>query len=350
MQNKKANIAIIALVAVFTIAGAYTLLRPPAEKPVPRAPEQTVPAEPAEPSPPPSPPPSVNPALPIPDEPVFDRTKYLQEPEITVWRADKRYIESMPLETYLEGVIAKEMEPNWPVEALAAQAIASRTLTIHALETGTIKKLRNADVSTAKEELQAYAPEKVNKRVKQAVMETRGQVLVYGDHLVSAIYSSCDGQVSATKEESFPKQLGTETPYFQSVKDNCFQNAPKEYQNWTVAIPAQEVAAAIGYQGNPQDIQILEKGPSGRILFIGAGEKKLYGSEFRRIVGYDRLKSTLIREMTYSNGNFIFKGQGWGNGVGMCQWGAYTYAQQGMMAEGILKHYYAGAEIVKLWE
>jgi stage II sporulation protein D len=213
--------------------------------------------------------------------------------------AEKGTVETMPLERYIEGVIAQEMEPNWPMEALAAQAIASRTLTISAIEAGTIKKLHNADVSTAKEELQAFAPQKVNDTVRQAVAKTRGEVLLYAGGLVNAIYSSCNGQIGATKEESFPKEITHDTPYFQPIIDTCFTDAPDNIKSWTAKVPASQVAAAIGYNGNPADIHILERGPSGRILYIGAGDKKMYGSDFRRAVGYDLLKSTLITEMNY---------------------------------------------------
>ena len=338
MQNN-VKFPIIIVVMILLIAGGYSLLRPPAQKPetdVPMPPSQNIPVPKG--------------TQPIPGVEMLDMTKYTSEPTISVWFADKGYVENMPLEKYLEGVIAREMEPNWPIEALAAQAIASRTLTINAIEAGTIQKLHNADVSTSKEELQAYAPELVNPNVREAVRSTRGQVLLYAGSLVNAIYSSCNGQIAATKEEAFPKEIPTPTPYFQPVIDNCFAYAPKHVQAWTVKIPASEVAAAIGYQGNPGDITILEKGPSGRILYIGAKDKKMYGADFRKAIGYDRLKSTLITEMNYDGGNFIFKGMGWGNGVGLCQWGAYTFAQQGMKAEEILGHYYIDAQIKKMWE
>lgn len=52
-------------------------------------------------------------------------------------------------------------------EALAAQAITSRTLTISAIEAKTIRKIHNADISTSKDELQSYALEK--ELVMQAV-------------------------------------------------------------------------------------------------------------------------------------------------------------------------------------
>lgn len=336
MNTKYKNFAIVAALILSVSTGAYVLLRPPASKPAPDVPpvqeEQQAPIK------------------SLPEEGRFPVEKYPAEPAVSVWLADKGYSTTMPLEKYLEGVIAKEMEPDWPLEALAAQAVVSRTLTLHAMEAGVIKKLHNTDVSTAKEELQAYGPEKVNDKVRQAVKSTRGQVLMYGESLINAIYSSCCGQITASKDESFPKEIKGEAPYLTPVKDTCFTHAPEKVQRWELKIPAKQVASAIGYQGNPGDITILEKGQSGRILYIGAGDKKMNGADFRKAMGYDRFRSTLITEMTYKGGSFTFKGLGWGNGVGLCQWGAYTYAQEGWKAEAIIKHYYNGVEIKKLWQ
>jgi stage II sporulation protein D len=330
------NVALFVVFIAVVAAGAFTLLRPPAQMPAP---------EPA------APPGAQMPApQPIPGVPLFDANKYKTEPLVSVWLADKGYVVNMSLEQYLEGVVAQEMDPSWPLEALRAQAVASRTLTINAMEAGTIRVLHHTDVSTAKEELQAFAPEKINNNVRQAVATTRGQILLYAGSLVNACYSSSNGQIAATKEESFPTQFRHPTPYLQPVTDNSFKYTPATFQSWTVTIPAREVAAAVGFDGNPADVTILEKGPSGRILYIGAGDKKIYGSEFRKAIGYDRLKSTLITAMSYDDGQFTFLGAGWGNGAGLCQWGAYTYAQDGWKAADILSHYYIGAEVRKIWD
>ncbi|MCE5287249.1 MAG: SpoIID/LytB domain-containing protein [Pelosinus sp.] len=335
MKTKHKKFTLAAVIILVLTTGFYIALKPPASKPMPTAPpEQETPKEPLQ---------------SLAGEGRFPVEKYQQEPEISVWLADKGYAANMPLEKYLEGVVAQEMEPHWPSQALAAQAIVSRTLTLHAIQAGIIKKLHNADVSTAKEELQAYAPQKVNAAVRQAIKSTRGQALLYGDSLINAIYSSCDGQISAAKDEGFPKEIMGEAPYLQPVPDTCFQNAPPKEQAWQLKVPAAEVAGVIGYSGNPADITILEKGPSGRILYIGAGNKKMFGADFRKAMGYDRFRSTLITEMTYTGDSFLFKGLGWGSGIGMCQWGAYTYAQQGWGAEAIIKHYYNGVEIKTLW-
>lgn len=330
------SVAMSFIVGCLILTGGCSSLPSPAPKPAPEMEEQQTPS------------PKI--VQPIPGLELLNVNKYKIEPTVTVWIADKGYVDRMLLEKYLEGVLAKEMYTDWPMEALAAQAITSRTLTLHAIEAGTIMRLHHADVSTSKEELQAYAPELVNENVREAVRRTRGQVLTYAGSLVQAIYSSCNGQIAATKEESFPKEIPTATPYFQPVTDQCFDYAPENEQAWTVKIPGSEVAAAIGYNGNPANITILEKGPSGRILYIGAGKQRIYGADFRKKVGYDRLRSTLLTEMTYDGQDFVFKGKGWGNGVGLCQWGAYAFARQGKKAEEIVKMYYVGAEITKLWE
>lgn len=280
----------------------------------------------------------------------FPFDKYKEEPVVTVWLEEGQTMKKMPLETYLEGVIAQEMLPDFPTEALAAQAICARTLAISAIEAGTLRRLRGADLSTAKEELQAYDASKVTDKVREAVRRTRGEVILYNGTLVNSIYSACNGQIGATREESFPEEITVETPYFQPTEDHCFDYAPQDYVSWEITVDKWEVANAIGGVGDPSDIRILSRGPSGRILRIGTEEKSIYGADFRKKIGYDRLKSTLVYRMDYDGENFIFGGAGWGNGVGLCQWGAYGYAKEGKKAQEIIETYYIGTTIQKLYE
>ena len=279
----------------------------------------------------------------------FSADKYKSEPTVKVWFADTGTIKEMPLETYLEGVVAQEMITDFPLEALAAQAICSRTIALNAIEAGTIKKLHGADVSTSKDELQAYDAKKVTDKVKEAVRRTRGEVILYNGALINSIYSACNGQIGATKEESFPEEIEGDTPYFQPGEDHCFDYAPDEYVSWEVDIDGWEVANAIGVS-DPSSIRIVSRGPSGRILKIGTEEKNIYGSEFRRRIGYERLKSTLVHKMDYDGSKFTFSGAGWGNGIGLCQWGAYGYAEEGKKAEEIIGKYYIDTTIQKLYE
>ncbi|MDR1703029.1 MAG: SpoIID/LytB domain-containing protein, partial [Sporomusaceae bacterium] len=125
INNKKLSFLLSAIVTLAIITGVYALFKAPALKPDP------------------VPPPAAK--QPIPGVKTFDAAKYPHEPQISVYMADTGTIQTMALETYLEGVIAQEIEPDWPEEALAAQAVTSRTLTLYALEEGYVKRLRGAD-------------------------------------------------------------------------------------------------------------------------------------------------------------------------------------------------------------
>jgi stage II sporulation protein D len=77
------------------------------------------------------------------------------------------------------------------------------------------------------------------------------------------------------------------------------------------------------------------------------GTQRLRGNDFRRIVGYDTLKSTLFA-VAVEGGMARFSGRGYGHGVGMCQWGAKGMAEQGATAERILAFFYPGTTLGSL--
>ena len=70
-------------------------------------------------------------------------------------------------------------------------------------------------------------------------------------------------------------------------------------------------------------------------------------AEFRRLVGYDVLKSTLFVPLV-ADGAVRFEGRGWGHGVGLSQFGARGMAERGHPYAQILAHYYPGASLVTL--
>jgi stage II sporulation protein D len=70
-------------------------------------------------------------------------------------------------------------------------------------------------------------------------------------------------------------------------------------------------------------------------------------NNFRIKIGETKLKSTLFQIKPYRNG-IVAKGNGYGHGVGMSQWGANRMARAGFSYRDILKHYYRGVRIVGL--
>jgi stage II sporulation protein D len=98
-------------------------------------------------------------------------------------------------------------------------------------------------------------------------------------------------------------------------------------------------------------IDVTERSPSLRASVVtvygGRGSVRLRGNDFRRMIGYDTLKSTLFAVAV--DGEWArFSGRGYGHGAGMCQWGAKGMAEQGYSASKILEFFYPGTTLGSL--
>ena len=126
---------------------------------------------------------------------------------------------------------------------------------------------------------------------------------------------------------------------------------------WQTHKTRQELDTAFGSLeiGDLQDVRVVERGASDRPI-----NTEIVGSSGRRPVGALRLRSLLgLRDSLFSfdiernaRGEIIgmmFFGRGWGHGVGMCQVGAYGMALDGATYQQILKTYYNGIALKKLY-
>jgi stage II sporulation protein D len=78
------------------------------------------------------------------------------------------------------------------------------------------------------------------------------------------------------------------------------------------------------------------------------GMLKVSAESFRHMVGASLLKSARF-SAAVGAGVTVFRGRGYGHGVGMCQWGAHGMARAGRNWQEILQEYYPGAGICKGW-
>ena len=83
-------------------------------------------------------------------------------------------------------------------------------------------------------------------------------------------------------------------------------------------------------------LNITKLSDSGRVMLISCGDKTWKGNEFRTLLG---LNSTAFTWVSTSEG-YLFSEQGYGHGVGLCQYGANGMAKQGKTYGEILLHYY----------
>ena len=95
-------------------------------------------------------------------------------------------------------------------------------------------------------------------------------------------------------------------------------------------------------------LKVAVRSTTGRALALSSGTHQLDAVTFRRVLGYDKVKS-LGFTLTHAAEKLTLKGRGLGHGAGLCQIGAKVLAEQGWQAEKILDHYYPGATIQRMY-
>lgn len=293
-----------------------------------------------------------------PDRPRAEADRFKgKEPIITLYINETGQRKKIKLEEYLKGVVAAEMDPTWPVNALAAQAILARTFTLKQILTKGGVPQHKADASTNVAEFQAYDPTRINANVIKAVNMTRGEVIKYRGQYVNAWFSACDGGETASAREGLAYNKEA-TPYLKAgVKDGCLTITVPENKSWTQSFPIDTVrSAVINTTGqdpgeiNSSNVKIAQKGPSGRAEALQIGRVTVGGPALRLALGNDRMRSIYIDSISVQGATLVMHGKGYGHGVGMCQWGARKMAGAGKSPEDIVKFYFRGITIDNTWK
>lgn len=277
--------------------------------------------------------------------------KYSTEPGISLYRTATGAKQQLKMEEYLKGVLAAEMSNKFPLEALKAQAIVARTMTLALLEyeNGTRKK-HGTDASDNHLEFQQYNEKQITDKISRAVDETRGQVLTYQGKFAYAMFHSLSKDKTASMAEGFPN-LAKKAGYLVPVSTNGMKYAPTKYKSWTVKVPRWKMKNLMGSKaGNLDDIRISQRGPSGRAMVVTAGSATIKAVDLRKEIGPDKLYSTIWSSVKPQGNDIVFKGSGWGHGVGLEQWGAYTMAKEGKNARQIVEHYFPKTTWTRLYK
>ena len=131
------------------------------------------------------------------------------------------------------------------------------------------------------------------------------------------------------------------------------------FANWTTELSLGQVQARLGRFtsgiGSLIDLRVVARGRSKRVIDLEAvgteGTRHVLGGRIRSALGLREQLFVIERKYDESGRavGFTFLGRGWGHGVGMCQVGAYGLARQGFRYEQILKAYYSGIELTRLY-
>lgn len=277
-----------------------------------------------------------------------------QEPSLKVYIVQDQQVKDMPFEEYVAGVVAGEIKNDWPMEAIKAQAVIARTFVLQFISEKGHSKYENAHVSTDIEEAQAWNAKAVNDRIRQAVEQTRGQVIVYQGEFARTWFHSNAGGKTATPKEGL-NYKDEEPPYIQVVNSPDTNEAVEaDAKNWSASFTKEQIIAAFEKAGksikNFSKISIGQKGPSGRALTIQVDDAEISAAELRLALGTTDMRSTLIDEIALKDGSVSMSGRGYGHGVGMSQWGAFNMANNDKSAKDIINHYFKDVDIVTMWK
>ena len=274
------------------------------------------------------------------------------EPDILVFMHETKEKKTMKMEEYIAGVVAGEMKADWPVEALAAQAILARTFTVQAIEEKGGVPARGTQASTDIKEFQAYNGKAVSENVRKAIDMTRGMVITYQGKPIHAWFHASAGGITASAKEGLDFK-DAEPAYIQSVQSPD-DLAPADVQNWTASFTKKQVMAVLTKMGKTaasiDSVEIGQKGSSGRATTMIINKNiEVSGPELRVGLDSTKLKSMLLDKVEVSGDNIIFTGKGYGHGVGMSQWGANKMATMGSKPEDIIGQYFKDVIIEKRW-
>ena len=256
-------------------------------------------------------------------------------------------INVVDLEQYIKGVLYHEVSHRWPLEAIKAQAVATRSYAVYSMQQ---KEGKDFDV-TNDIYSQVYGGKNSERfRTNLAVNGTKGLVLVYQRKVLPAFFhATCAGMTEDAAEVWNVKMAplkSVECPYCQTSPHLRWK------RNFRLKDIQNKLSASGHKIGLIKDIVVVERNGSDRIKTLKitgrAGESiNIAGKDFRNILGPNDIRSNNY-EVVMKGWYVDFYGRGWGHGVGLCQWGAYGMAQQQFDFKAILNHYYPHTELMDL--
>ncbi|WP_409272447.1 stage II sporulation protein D [Neobacillus sp. SCS-31] len=269
--------------------------------------------------------------------------------EVTVYRTGLKKVEKLPLNKYLEGVVAAEMPAEFEEEALKAQALAARTYIVKQLMTEEKTGLPEGAQVSDTEIHQVYKSDAELKRIwgrdyswkkkkiAEAVRSTDGQILTYNGKVITATFFSTSNGFTENSEDYWENAF----PYLRSVESPWDRKSPKFKDRMSISVSDFERRLGVKV-GNSKTIgKIIGRTAGNRVGKVDFNGKILTGRKIRDELDLRSSDFTWER-----HGDEIhITTRGFGHGVGMSQYGANGMAAEGKSYQQIVKYYYKGIEI-----
>ena len=253
------------------------------------------------------------------------------------------------LETYLPGVLQRELFAKWDLDTYKAQAVAARSFSLVKMQDrrGKFWHVRASPTD------QAFVGGELRPIALEAVKTTKGQVLTWGNQILCTYYSSCCGGRPARASDTFAADSNAVAPLSGQGRP-CPCHKSGRYR-WNAKVSGKSLGERVGLQ-TIRSIKTIQSNPWGRATKMQLRDVR--GSVVELSPGHLRSHLTAlgskvfsgwILESKYQKGVLTIEGAGFGHGVGLCQYGAEARAHDGMAWREILALSYPGAKIASNW-
>jgi stage II sporulation protein D len=273
---------------------------------------------------------------------------YVSNVIVRVKRVNKDRLDKVGLEDYVVGVVASEMPVSFDIEALKAQAVASRSYVLKKINDNqnnsydvvdTTSNQVYFDLDDLKEEWKDNYVSYLNK-VREAVNGTSMEYLEYNGEIANTMFFSTSNGYTEDCQVVFSEEV----PYLKSV-DSKWDSDVNSNFNYSISFSLNDFYDKLGLNySNKLEVIVLERSSSNRIVKL-----KINGVEFSGRDIYNKLKiRSTDFEIKLDGDKVIVNTKGFGHGVGMSQYGALGMAKAGYNYKEILNHYYDGTNLKKL--
>ena len=273
---------------------------------------------------------------------------YISNIIVGIKRVNKDIVDNVRLEEYVVGVVAGEMPVSFEIEALKAQAVASRSYVLKKIADNkdnsydvvdTTSNQVYLDEDDMKKKWQDNYVTYVNK-IRSAVNDTASLYLEYDGEIANTMFFSTSNGYTEDCSVVFKEDI----PYLKSVDSTWDSEVSSTFQ-YTEDMSIQEFYEKLGLKYNETlKVEILERSSSNRIIKLKINDVEFSGRDI-----YNKLK---IRSTDFTieqiGSNIKITTKGFGHGVGMSQYGALGMAREGYTYDQILEHYYQGTNLKKI--
>lgn len=260
---------------------------------------------------------------------------------ITADQGELKCINEISLDNYIAGVVQAESGRRSPQEFYKVQAILARTFALSNIQKHAVENFNLCDHTHC----QAYFGKTTELDIMKAVNDTKGKVVVDGNlNLIDAAFHSNSGGQTANSEDVW----GSKLSYLRSVNDTFSMKMPNA--KWERKMSKEDWLSYLKIKHNypVQDSNArwlaLTFKQENRKPFMEVNNVKV---PLRNVRTDLQLKSTFFS--IYPQGDsLIFKGRGFGHGVGMCQEGAMRMAKLGYKYPEMISFYYQKTQLIDL--